>query len=197
MIDDGTPPARAALVAGVIFEAFLLVTALALGAIFEVPPLATLRLDAADAALGAAAAAPLLAVFLFFLKSRLRFLVEIREILDRHMLPIFRAATTADLLALSCLAGLGEELLFRGLLQAAVAETAGTTTGLVVASAIFGLAHSVTRGYTIVATAVGFVFGGLWLATGNLLAPIVAHALYDFVALLLYVRDARLRNTPA
>ena len=53
---------------------------------------------------------------------------------------------------------------------------------------MFGLAHSVTRTYAILATIIGLYFGWLWLATGNLLVPITTHAVYDFLALVYFVR---------
>jgi membrane protease YdiL (CAAX protease family) len=37
----------------------------------------------------------------------------------------------------------------------------------------------------------GAYLGGLWEASGNLLVPIVAHALYDFAVLRLLLRRAR------
>ncbi len=90
------------------------------------------------------------------------------------------------------MAGFAEELLFRGLIQAALGDWLSPTTGLIVASAC-GLAHPITVGYATVVTVAGFYSGGLWLWSGNLLVPIVAHAAYDFVALVYLVR--RPRNT--
>jgi membrane protease YdiL (CAAX protease family) len=46
----------------------------------------------------------------------------------------------------------------------------------------------------VVAAAIGAGLGGLWLWNGNLLLPIVAHATYDFVALICL---ARIRPQPA
>jgi uncharacterized protein len=48
--------------------------------------------------------------------------------------------------------------------------------------------HWITRTYALLAALVGLYLGGLWLWTGNLLVPIVAHALYDFVALIWILR---------
>ena len=72
---------------------------------------------------------------------------------------------------LALLSGVGEELLFRGALQ--------PWFGYVAASLVFGLVHFVPRreflpwtGFAILA---GFGLGWLFEATGNLVAPIVAH----------------------
>jgi len=48
--------------------------------------------------------------------------------------------------------------------------------------------------YALLAGVVGLYLGGLYLLTGNLLVPIVVHALYDVVALG-YLRRAV--STPA
>jgi membrane protease YdiL (CAAX protease family) len=53
---------------------------------------------------------------------------------------------------------------------------------------LFGLAHPMSTTYVVLATVVGVYLGGLLLVTDNLLAPIVAHAAYDFVALVYLVR---------
>ena len=77
--------------------------------------------------------------------------------------------------ALAALSGVAEEAFFRGALQPQV--------GLVAASLIFGLAHFVPRRelmpWTGFSIAAGFLLGFLFDATGNLLAPVVAHAVVN------------------
>ena len=96
--------------------------------------------------------------------------------------PIFEHATLWHIVAVSALAGVSEELLFRGVLQ--------TLVGLPAASVIFGAVHVGGRGfigYGVWAACIGALFGWLMVMTGGLLAPIVAHAVYDALALA-YVR---------
>jgi membrane protease YdiL (CAAX protease family) len=62
---------------------------------------------------------------------------------------------------------------------------------VLVASAAFGLAHFLTATYAALAAVAGLYLGTLFLLQGNLVVPIVAHALYDFVALLYLVRRYR------
>jgi len=88
---------------------------------------------------------------------------------------------------LALLSGFGEELLFRGALQPRV--------GWFVASLLFGLVH-VGPGrdflpWTVFAILAGGLFGGLFLATGNLVAPIVAHAVVNGINLPLLARRGR------
>ncbi|MBW2230348.1 MAG: CPBP family intramembrane metalloprotease [Deltaproteobacteria bacterium] len=90
-----------------------------------------------------------------------------------------------DALLLACASGLGEELFFRAALQPRV--------GLLWASLIFGAAHFVPRRemlpWSVFAVAAGLLFGVLFEWTGNVVAPIVAHALVNAVNLPLLVRD--------
>jgi membrane protease YdiL (CAAX protease family) len=73
-----------------------------------------------------------------------------------------------------------------------VSELAGGSSvawalSLMVVSVLFGVAHSY-QGISGVATviAAGLVYGGLYLWGGrNLWAPIIAHGVYDTVAILL------------
>jgi len=78
-------------------------------------------------------------------------------------------------LLLAAASGVAEEALFRGALQPRV--------GLVAASLLFGLAHFVPRRellpWTLLSLVAGFVLGGLFAATGNLLAPVLAHAVVN------------------
>jgi membrane protease YdiL (CAAX protease family) len=79
---------------------------------------------------------------------------------------------------------MGEELLFRGVVQNISQEWLGPLGGLALASVLFGLVHPLTRAYFVAASVIGVYLGWLWLATDNLLVPIIAHGLYDFVILM-------------
>jgi membrane protease YdiL (CAAX protease family) len=63
--------------------------------------------------------------------------------------------------------------------------------GLVITSLLFGLAHALSKLYFLFAVAVGAFLG--WLAFRDLVAPMVAHGLYDFLALVYLSRRATLR----
>jgi hypothetical protein len=64
--------------------------------------------------------------------------------------------------------------------------------GLILSNVIFGLLHCITPTYAILAGLIGVYFGLLLDATGtpNLLAPILAHGLYDYLAFLVVIRAA-------
>lgn len=178
-----------------LFEGGLLVLAVGLGWLFGHAPLGNLRLDAGDAFWAVLATVPPLVLMLWSDRSRLSALRELKSEVERLVGLLFSNCTTADFALVSLLAGLGEEALFRGLIQPLVAAQGGTAAGLVTASVLFGLAHFVTPGYALAATVIGFYLGWLALAFDNLLVPVVVHALYDFVTLV-YLRRTLGRKTP-
>jgi membrane protease YdiL (CAAX protease family) len=97
------------------------------------------------------------------------------------------------MLLLSAGAGLAEEAFFRGVVQADL--------GWIPASLLFGLLHTGHREmipFGLWAAVMGFFLGALYLFTDNLLAPMIAHGLYDFGALgyVRYgVRDEEIRQS--
>jgi len=152
--------------------------------------------DAASAAWGVLAALPMLALFGLCLALPLGPFRRLREVVDQMILPLFAESRGIDILLIAALAGVGEELMFRGLIQTGLSdwlvrsgsvggwgESVGPWMAVATAAVIFGLLHAVTVTYAVLATLIGFFLGWLYLATGNLLTPIVAHALYDAVAL--------------
>jgi hypothetical protein len=107
---------------------------------------------------------------------------SIRRLYRETLRPLFAAARPLEIAAVSLAAGVGEELLFRGAVQAEF--------GLVVASVLFGLAHVGGRSsvvFGVWVAVIGVALGGLAHAAGGLLAPIVAHAAYDAAAIC-YIR---------
>ena len=100
-----------------------------------------------------------------------------------------------DLLLLATLAGVGEELLFRGVLYEGLSRY-DPWIALVASNVAFGMLHALSRNYFLTTTAIGLAMHALAEVTGerNLLAPIVAHGVYDFVAFQLLVREWRNRH---
>jgi membrane protease YdiL (CAAX protease family) len=93
------------------------------------------------------------------------------------------------------LAGVGEEVFFRGWIQNALASKLGIWAGILIASLIFGLAHYLSTNYFIYAFITGIYLGVIYNTTGNLYIVMAIHALYDFVALIYLVREGRNRAT--
>lgn len=175
-----------------IFEGSLVVVAMVLGWLLGQPPLRTFYFDLRDAAWGLAATMPPLGLFWLCLKAPWRPLQSIARIVNEMLVPLFRDCRPMQLLIIAALAGVGEEMLFRGVIQAAIAQEIGGARGmwlgLLIAAALFGLLHPITPMYALLAGLIGAYLGGLWLATGNLLTPIVVHGAYDFIVLVYLVR---------
>jgi len=176
-------------------EAALLVVALAIAYPFGQPLLSDLHWSVTDLLLGLASSVPLLVLFWWMLRSSLKPLARIRRVLVTGLRPLFAPWSLIQLGIISVLAGICEEVLFRSVIQGTLSTAAGPWTGLIVASLIFGAAHLVTVAYGIIAAAIGVYLGLLWLLGENLLIPIVAHAAYDFVALVYFLRVWEPGNT--
>ncbi len=108
--------------------------------------------------------------------------------MDSLLRPLFGNWSILQLAIISAIAGLAEEALFRGAIQASLSGRIGSIAGLLLSSVLFGVSHLITRTYAILAGVVGLYLGLLWLWTGNLLTPVVTHAVYDFLALLYFLR---------
>jgi membrane protease YdiL (CAAX protease family) len=117
----------------------------------------------------------------------LRAIESVRDVAEKVIRRMFPQPRWWQLAAVSIAAGWGEELLFRGLIQAGLANMIPSDyapwIALAIASAIFGVFHYLNATYAVLATIAGLYFGWLMIATESLWPPIVAHALYDFVAL--------------
>jgi membrane protease YdiL (CAAX protease family) len=132
---------------------------------------------------GIAATLPMLALYWWLTVSTWPPLVELRETVVRMVRELFTNAKLPELATIAILAGVGEELLFRGVVQTGIGQLTNPAVGLVAGSVVFGALHAVSRLYFILATLIGLYLGWLLLEFGDLTVPIVAHALYDFVAL--------------
>jgi len=80
-------------------------------------------------------------------------------------------------------AGVCEELMFRGVLQSWIDGFAPIITAIILSNVVFGLLHMRTVLYAVIAGGIGVYFGVLYALTDNLVVPMVAHGLYDAVAL--------------
>lgn len=167
------------------FEGSLAAIAFGLGWCFGVKPAARITFETQGLLWGAAGTIPMIILFAVANRYPVGPLRKIKQFLLEALGPSLVACTWYDLLFLATVAGIGEELLFRGVLQ--------PVCGLFWSNVLFGLAHFITPAYALFAGAVGGYLGGLLEGANNLLAPIVAHALYDFLAFLIVARECRAR----
>lgn len=170
--------------------------ALALAWLFEIDLWAYVSLDFAVLWQSGLAVLPLLLLFGVTYRWPWGPLGRIQELLRETLGPSLLACRWYDLPLLAGLAGLGEELLFRGVLQIGVSQWTTPLTGLIVASMLFGFAHAITPLYAVLAGLIGLYLGSLLYTTEtpNLLLPVLVHAVYDLIAFVVLREDCRLRQ---
>jgi hypothetical protein len=186
---------RRLLALAILCEGGLILIAWGFGWLLATPAAATLSWTWRDAFLGVLASGPMLLLFLACVAWPKGPLARIDRSCRELIVPLFASCTVADLALISSLAGLGEELLFRGVLQGYLSQRFGDTFGLGAASLVFGLFHPLSAAYIVLATVMGAYLGFAWTASGNLLVPIVAHGLYDFLALSILLRRGQRIST--
>jgi membrane protease YdiL (CAAX protease family) len=187
---DGAEQRKAVLFTAVVVEGGMFVLAWGLSEWLEAPTLQMIRFEWASLALGLAATAPIYLAFLASWRWPIGPARSVHELTREQFVPLFRPCTVPDLALISALAGAGEELMFRGLLQSAFILWLGAIPGLVAASLLFGALHLLSPAYGALATIAGLYFGALVLWTGDLGAAMIAHGLYDFLALLHVTRNS-------
>jgi membrane protease YdiL (CAAX protease family) len=177
-----------------LLEGGLILIAFLVGWIFDVNPVEHLKFSWTALGWGTLAALPMFG--LFVLSQRLKFnpLGRIRRFLLEALGPSLAACRWYDLVLLAALAGLAEEILFRGLLQVWIENSFDSKiTGLIGSNILFGLAHFITPTYALFAGVMGLFLGFVFDATGerSLLVPITTHAVYDYLAFVMVVRSYR------
>ena len=124
----------------------------------------------------------------YFLSNRyLAHNTEMRR-LYRQLTRLFGHLGWPGILLLSLLAGLGEEMLFRVLLQGGLSQYIGELTALMVASLAFGLMHFLSKLYVFVTFVIGLIFGIAYLLTESFLLVATAHFIYDVCAFAVIVK---------
>jgi membrane protease YdiL (CAAX protease family) len=174
--------------AAAVVEGGILLVAVGAGRLTGHSPLAQLRFDPSGIGWGIAATLPLCLGLAWCLRTRFVPVVRLVRLVDQRVRPLFAGCSLPQLALVAGLAGAGEEALFRGVLQSTLSDHLPGWMALATTGALFGLAHFLTREYAVVAGIVGLYLGLIFLLSGNLLVPMLAHGLYDLVALALLAR---------
>jgi membrane protease YdiL (CAAX protease family) len=117
--------------------------------------------------------------------ARIPFIQSLRKTVLSAIKVLFAHARLPDIILISLLAGIGEECLFRGIIQARF--------GIVIASILFGLVHFISPAYVILAVFMGFYLGVFFQIYGSLLISIQIHFVYD-LGILLYLKYVILKR---
>ena len=137
---------------------------------------------------------PMLGVLYVAMRSVWKPFSRLKIELEEKIQPIFANCKLVDLAFTSLLAGLGEELFFRGWMQGLLTNKFGLWVGIVLTSLVFGLAHYISKEYVIYAALTGIYLGLIYQVSGNLYIVMGIHALYDFIALLYLVAKGKNRG---
>jgi len=119
----------------------------------------------------------------------LRSLDSLRKFCNEIIKPLADKFDTVTALAVSIAAGLGEELFFRGLLQQEFTEFfSSSALALLLSAVLFSLVHfgAYVKNYLAIAliyALIGVYFGVIVLIEESLWPAIIAHASYDFLAI--------------
>jgi membrane protease YdiL (CAAX protease family) len=96
-------------------------------------------------------------------------------------------AGTEEMVVMAAIAGVGEELLFRGVLFRVVEDSLGTTISLIVSAVLFGLMHSASPGAfsvnvntVAIALEAGLMLAAAYAWSRNLWLPIGIHFAWNF-----------------
>jgi uncharacterized protein len=189
------PPRMNGFAMAVVVEGGLTLIALLLAALLSVPLRELFPEDgnslAWAIARGVLVTVPMVAGFLLLVHLPWASLRQLRQQVESLIREMFPTASMPQFALIALLAGVGEELLFRGVLQTLLASWTTPLLGLMIASLLFGAAHALSKLYFFLATLIGVCFGWMVLFYQDLVAPMVAHSLYDFVALIYLSRRAR------
>ena len=181
---DSEPTTRRIVWLAMAFEGGLALLALGLGWLPGVQaPFPRIHWIARDAAWGVLACLPLLVVFFICVRWPVGPLVQIKQLSEEFIREWFSSCTVLQLALISLLAGIGEEMLFRGVIQDTLSAWINPLIGIILASLLFGLMHPITPFYVVLAALMGAFLGWIFIVTDNLLPAIITHGLYDFLAL--------------
>jgi uncharacterized protein len=169
-------------------EAGLLLVAWALSRWLDISPLEELRPTLGSLLWGIAAAVPLLLALSWMLTSKIGSVRRLVALVENQLGAVLARCSILELATLAAVAGGCEEILFRGVIQEGLARAIPELWALLATSVLFGVVHFASRGYALFAGVMGLYLGSLFLVQGSLLAPIVAHSFYDFIALVYIAR---------
>jgi membrane protease YdiL (CAAX protease family) len=175
------------------FEAALILVAVVLGQIADINPFSYILFSESAVAYGLIGTIPLFLMFLGMEQLQTKSVSHIRKLLLNTLGPGLHSYHWTDLFLLAALAGISEELVFRGVIQPWIEQSWGLITGLIVSNILFGLVHAVTPLYAVLAALVGIYLGLSLDYSGerNLLTPIIIHSFYDLLAFVALMRVYR------
>ncbi len=160
------------------------VAAIVLGWLIGTPIASQLSPSADVVLVGVIATLPLALFLWWFSNTQNPTLAAFRHSQIKFFSEIGFEFTTPRIIVMAIVAGVAEEFLFRGVLQSWINGFAPVAVALIASNIVFGLLHMRTMLYAVIAGLVGVYLGVVYVYTDSLLAPVITHGLYDYVALI-------------
>ena len=110
------------------------------------------------------------------------------QIIAKQLHGLFANFSWPMIIIISLLAGVGEEMLFRALIQNYLIYLTNNVWGITLGALIFGVLHYLNHTYALIASVMGGVFGYIYFVTQDLLLVITLHGVYDFFAFAVIVK---------
>ncbi|MHC4876308.1 MAG: lysostaphin resistance A-like protein [Planctomycetota bacterium] len=147
-----------------------------------------------DCLTGLIASVPLLGGLFFLRRSHAGWVRRLWDVPLDLLGPALGRGSQPGFLCIAAMAGVGEELVFRGLLQSWLLP-ASVLLALIVPNIVFGLLHYVNAVYAVAAGFTGLYFSILvqFVPEMSLFSVMFAHAFYDYIALNCLAAEARRR----
>lgn len=174
------------------FEGGLFVFACLLAWAFNIPFWDQLHLGLPAVAAGVGLALPPIAAGVAMAEMPLPAFDRLRDDFSA-VVALFTQSSLVEILLISLLAGISEETLFRGVMQAYASAYIGVPLAIVLVGVLFGVVHAVSPSYAVYAALMGIYLGATYAFSGNLVVPIVLHAFYNFAAIVYGVRIRPIR----
>ncbi len=159
------------------------VAAFGLSLAFNTPLAPQFTLNPNDFLIGVIATLPLVVFLWWFANSDAPSVSTFRNDQIEFFASLGFVFTPRRILLMAVAAGISEELLFRGVFQTWLHYFFPMMIAIILSNVVFGLLHMRTMLYAFIAGCVGVYLSIVYVATGNLLAPITTHIVYDAVAL--------------
>ncbi len=181
--DDRDPTENNSFVPVIAGTVLIGVAAFGFSLLLKTPFAAQFSLEPNDFLIGVIATLPLVLFLWWFTNTDIASLAAFRDSQIEFFASLGFEFTPARTALMALAAGISEELLFRGVLMTWMQYFMPLVVAVILSNIVFGILHMRTALYALIAGCVGVYLSILFIATGNLLAPITTHILYDAVAL--------------
>lgn len=188
-VDEFVPKVAASVVLG---QSLFIPVSLVIGALVKFPLLSVPFTGLSSSVVGGLYYTLPLCVFVLVTSALERFVPPLKRVAEATESTILALLGSKRRLLISIVfaaslgtvAGLGEELLFRGCIQQGLGMYVPNLAAVIITSVAFALGHAVTPLYALISFIASMYFGWVYLATGDLLIPIISHSLYDMLAVI-------------